>query len=117
MAGLEHLRALDPALLDLDHPVALAAALGGGAGPEDVGPGGGRRVVVAVVDVPVEVQIERTMDRDTDSRDQVERIIAAQIPREKRLHKADEVIDNNQVLGDVERRVGELHKKFAATLG
>ena len=72
---------------------------------------------VVVVDVPVEVQIERTMARDANARDQVERIIDAQIPREKRLQKADEVVDNNRPITEVERRVDELHHQFMAAFG
>lgn len=72
---------------------------------------------VVVVDVPVEVQLSRTMARDDNDKAQVERIIAAQMPREKRLQKADEVVDNSEVLSDVERQVGELHKKFMVAFG
>ena len=72
---------------------------------------------VVVVDVPVEVQLSRTMARDDNDQAQVERIIAAQMPREKRLQKADEVVDNNKELSDVERQVGELHKKFMVAFG
>ncbi|MEQ9544739.1 MAG: dephospho-CoA kinase [Marinobacter sp.] len=72
---------------------------------------------VVVVDVPVEVQLSRTMARDDNDKAQVERIIAAQIPREKRLQKADEVLDNTEVMSDVERQVGELHKKFMVAFG
>jgi len=72
---------------------------------------------VVVVDVPVETQVERTMARDANERDQVERIIAAQMPREKRLEKADAVIDNGRPLDDVERQVRELHEKFLVDLG
>ncbi|MDL0432020.1 dephospho-CoA kinase [Marinobacter sp. TBZ242] len=67
---------------------------------------------VVVVDVPVDVQIERTMARDDNLRDQVQRIIDAQIPRDKRLQKADEVVDNNRPVSEVEHRVDELHKQF-----
>lgn len=67
---------------------------------------------VIVVDVPVDVQLERTMARDDNARDQVQRIIDAQIPREQRLQKADEVVDNNRPVTEVERRVDELHKQF-----
>ncbi len=62
-----------------------------------------------VVDVPVETQIERTMRRDNNDRDQVERIIAAQMPREHRVSRADYVIRNDHPLADVERQVQELH--------
>lgn len=67
---------------------------------------------VVVVDVPVATQIERTMARDDNTRDQVQRIIDAQIPREQRLQKADEVVDNNRPISEVEQRVDELHKQF-----
>ncbi|AOY87115.1 dephospho-CoA kinase [Marinobacter salinus] len=67
---------------------------------------------VLVVDVPVDTQLERTMSRDTNSREQVERIIAAQMPRAQRLAKADIVIDNNRPSEEVERQVRELHNKF-----
>jgi len=67
---------------------------------------------VVVVDVPVDVQIQRTMARDTNDREQVERIIAAQMPREQRLQKADDVVDNNQPIADVERQVEELHHAY-----
>lgn len=67
---------------------------------------------VLVVDVPVETQIDRTMSRDNNDRDQVERIIAAQIPREERLKKADEVIDNSVSLPEVRSRVETLHNQF-----
>src|SRR5690554_4181406 len=65
-----------------------------------------------VVDVPVETQIERTMRRDNNDRDQVERIIAAQMPREHRVSRADYIIRNDQPLADVEQQVRELHKEL-----
>lgn len=70
------------------------------------------RQVVVVVDVPVETQIARTMARDSNDQAQVERIIAAQMPREERLKKASEVIDNSVSLADVQRRVESLHNQF-----
>ncbi|MDC8456157.1 dephospho-CoA kinase [Marinobacter sp. DS40M6] len=72
---------------------------------------------VVVVDVPVDVQIQRTMARDTNDREQVERIIAAQMPREQRLRKADDVVDNNLAIIDVERQVEQLHQTFLAAFG
>lgn len=72
---------------------------------------------VVVVDVPVDVQIQRTMARDENTREQVERIIDAQMPREQRLQKADEVVDNSQPVVDVERRVEELHRQFLVAFG
>jgi dephospho-CoA kinase len=72
---------------------------------------------VLVVDVPVEVQIERTMGRDTNSREQVERIIAAQMPREQRLARADVVINNNQPSNKVAAEVRALHEAFMVDFG
>ena len=67
---------------------------------------------VLVVDVPVEIQIDRTMERDDNPRDQVERIIAAQMPRQERLQKADYVIDNNRPQDEVATQVRELHEQL-----
>ncbi len=72
---------------------------------------------VLVVDVPVDVQIERTMARDTNSREQVERIIAAQMDREQRVAKADAVIDNNQPKDKVSTEVRALHERFIVDFG
>jgi len=72
---------------------------------------------VLVVDVPVDVQIERTMARDTNAREQVERIIAAQMPREQRISKADAVIDNNQPKENVAAEVRALHERFMVDFG
>lgn len=70
---------------------------------------------IVVVDVPVDTQIERTMARDDNNRGQVERIIAAQMPRQERLKKADEVVDNSSSLAEVRQRVEELHSQFLVT--
>ncbi|WP_303290825.1 dephospho-CoA kinase [Marinobacter sp. SS5-14b] len=67
---------------------------------------------IIVVDVPESVQIERTMARDDNSREQVERIMAAQMAREDRRSQADAIIDNNRPLNEVERQVCELHNRF-----
>lgn len=72
---------------------------------------------VLVVDVPEEVQIERTMARDTNSREQVERIIAAQLPRDHRTAKANAVIDNNQPAEKVAAEVRALHERFMVDFG
>jgi dephospho-CoA kinase len=72
---------------------------------------------IFVIDVPKDVQLERTMVRDTNSREQVERIIAAQMSREDRLARADEVIDNDRPLDDVTRQVRELHERLLVDFG
>ena len=67
---------------------------------------------VVVVDVPKDVQIQRTAKRDKVSSNQVELMVAAQMKREKRLEKADDVLLNNGTIEDLEKQVEELHKKY-----
>jgi dephospho-CoA kinase len=67
---------------------------------------------VVVVDVPEEVQLQRTMARDDNDKQQVKRIMAAQMRREDRLEQADIVIDNARSLEELDGVVAELHKEF-----
>jgi len=65
-----------------------------------------------VVDVPVELQIERTISRDNNTPEQVQAIINAQLPRQARLKHADHVIVNDQDLDYLHRQVTSLHQEF-----
>jgi len=67
---------------------------------------------VIVVDVPEEVQLQRTMARDDNDEAQVRRIMAAQISRQKRLELADIVIDNSRSLAELDETVEQLHRQF-----
>lgn len=67
---------------------------------------------IVVVDVPEEVQVERTCSRDANDTEQVKRIIAAQIPRQDRLAKADDVIDNSGDLAGLQNQSEELHQQL-----
>ncbi len=69
---------------------------------------------ILVVDVPVELQVERTVRRDSNSETQVRAIIAAQISREDRLAKADDVIVNDKDLDHLDFEVERLHTKYLA---
>ena len=70
--------------------------------------------VIVVVDVPEELQLARTMERDDNDAALVRRIMAAQLPRAERLEGADIVIDNSGTLADLDERVAELHAEFLA---
>jgi dephospho-CoA kinase len=70
---------------------------------------------VLVVDVPVEIQIERTSKRDNVSEGQIKSIIASQLDRDSRLEQADEVILNDGSIQHLESKVQELHKKFLSS--
>jgi dephospho-CoA kinase len=67
---------------------------------------------VVVVDVPEALQLQRTMQRDSNDEAQVRRIMAAQMSRADRLERADIVIDNSRSLEELDSQVEELHKEF-----
>ena len=70
---------------------------------------------VIVVDVPEEIQIQRTAKRDNVSKEQIKSIISSQIDRISRLEQADEVIVNDGSLQELESKVQQLHKKFISS--
>ena len=67
-----------------------------------------------VVDVSQELQIARATARDNNTREQIEAIIAAQLPREERLARADDVIDNSGPLAALQSAVAVLHQQYLA---
>ncbi|MGZ0146439.1 dephospho-CoA kinase [Kribbella sp. WER1] len=72
--------------------------------------------LVLVVDVPVEVQVERlTADRGMTAAEAGQRI-ASQASREDRLAAADVVLDNSGSLADLDRRVAEVWATFEQRL-
>ena len=66
--------------------------------------------VSVVVDVPEEMQIQRTMARDANDKALVEKIMAAQMRRQKRLQLADIVVDNSGDLSALHDKVALLHE-------
>ena len=67
---------------------------------------------VLVVDVPQALQLQRTMARDNNDAEQVQRIIASQASREQRLARADDVIENSGSLADLRAAVEALHQRY-----
>lgn len=67
---------------------------------------------VLVVDVPEEMQIQRVMQRDGSSREEAEAILQAQMPRQERLARADDIIRNDGDLQALERQVDALHQHY-----
>lgn len=49
---------------------------------------------ILVVDVPESVQLARTMLRDNATKDEVGRIMQSQLPRNRRLAAADDIVEN-----------------------
>ncbi|MCC4784727.1 dephospho-CoA kinase [Vibrio splendidus] len=69
---------------------------------------------VLIVDVPTEVQIERTMSRDNVSKEQVTAILKSQASREQRLAVADDVIKNHTKNQELLPQITDLHQKYLA---
>ncbi len=67
---------------------------------------------VVVIDVPEEIQLQRTITRDNNSKEQVRAIINAQMTRPERLSKADSVISNNSDLTHLETEISKLHEQL-----
>lgn len=65
-----------------------------------------------LIDIPQSVQIERTTSRDNVSVDQVKAIIAAQMSREDKQKKADDILNNDRALNDVNHDLLTLHKRY-----
>lgn len=70
--------------------------------------------VTLVVDIPEQIQIERTTARDNVDSEQIKNIIKVQIDRNSRREKADYIIDNNEPWVKVQPQIALLHQKFIA---
>ena len=74
---------------------------------------------IVVVDCSEDVQLERLLARDTGTKDQARRMMAAQASREERLKLADDVIANDADIDETRIQVAALHARylsFAATV-
>jgi dephospho-CoA kinase len=69
---------------------------------------------ILVVDVPEQTQISRTISRDDNDEAQVRRIISTQLSRQQRLEQADDVIENNQALAQLDEPIERLHQQYLA---
>ena len=67
---------------------------------------------VLVVDCDEEVQIRRLMNRDSESREHAEEMLATQISRQQRLEHADDIIDGGTSLEALQQRVKQLDEYY-----
>lgn len=67
---------------------------------------------ILVVDVPIELQISRTMLRDKINHQLALQIIKSQVSREQRLSYADDVIDNSGDASSIIKQVEILHQRY-----
>ncbi len=69
---------------------------------------------ILVVDCSKATQLARLTARDSESREQARRMIAAQASREERLAIADDVIDNDGSIESTLHQVEALHERYLA---
>jgi dephospho-CoA kinase len=67
---------------------------------------------IVLIDVPTSVQLSRTMARDGNDEAQVRQIMAAQCSRQQRRRQADEILDNNGTLEQLQEKVEILHRQL-----
>ncbi len=65
-----------------------------------------------VVDLPVEVQIQRAIARRPDDGEVIKQIIAAQMPRQARNARADYLVDNHVPIRQLIRQLDQLHSRL-----
>lgn len=64
---------------------------------------------VLVIDATEDMQIERASARDTNNKDQIQKIMAAQVSRTERCAHADDIIENHGDLNELDLAVKKLH--------
>ena len=67
---------------------------------------------VCVIDAEEETQIKRVLARDGITEEQVRAIIATQMPRDKKLELADDVIDNSKCHESLSLQIKRLHEFY-----
>ncbi len=77
---------------------------------------GQNTLVNRAVVVPQALQLSRTQQRDGVSESQVRAILAAQLSREQRLAKADDVIDNSGDHASMKEQVARLDERYRQQL-
>ena len=72
---------------------------------------------VLLVDVPEELQRTRTAERDGVPESQVDAIMQAQMSRDSRRQKADDIVVNDDTLEALHRQLDTLHRKYLELAG
>ncbi|WP_233078747.1 dephospho-CoA kinase [Rheinheimera soli] len=67
---------------------------------------------VLVVDVPEELQLSRTIQRDQVPAEQVQNILNSQISRPERLQRADDVLLNTVPVSQLHPQILQLHQRY-----
>ncbi|MCP3700264.1 MAG: dephospho-CoA kinase [Aliivibrio sp.] len=67
---------------------------------------------VLVVDVLEQTQINRTANRDKVNIEQIKAVLASQVSREERLAIADDVINNDHTIYNLDSEIALLHNQY-----
>jgi dephospho-CoA kinase len=67
---------------------------------------------VLLIDAPESEQVQRTTQRDNNSADQVEAIMANQASRDVRKNKADDIIINDSTLESLYKKIDQQHTTY-----
>jgi dephospho-CoA kinase len=67
---------------------------------------------ILLIDVPEEVQLRRTASRDKVAEAQVRAIIAAQMSREEKRRRADDIVMNDADLASLHQQLDALHETY-----
>jgi dephospho-CoA kinase len=67
---------------------------------------------ILLIDIPEHLQIKRATERDETSTKSIEDIIKSQASRELRLKYADDLIDNNVKIDELNNAIQTLHEKY-----
>ncbi|WP_417579134.1 dephospho-CoA kinase [Nitrincola sp.] len=67
---------------------------------------------IIVVDLPEDIQLQRSCERDGMTTAAAGKIIAAQMPRQQRVERADFILDNSGNLASLEAQVALLHQQL-----
>ncbi len=67
---------------------------------------------VIVVETIENIQLQRASRRDATSSENIEKIIKSQASKEERLKYADDVINNDLTIQELDKTVLELHEKY-----
>tara|TARA_R110001606_G_C15360275_1_gene648447 strand:+ start:348 stop:959 length:612 start_codon:yes stop_codon:yes gene_type:complete len=68
--------------------------------------------LVIAIDVPEDIQLQRVISRDNISRENAEKIMAAQLSNTERIKRADLVLENSGNIADMNAKVFKLHTKI-----
>lgn len=69
---------------------------------------------VLLIDADESTQLERATNRDNNSKALIQKIMSVQASRKDRRAAADDIIDNNGTLDELQKQVEDLHAKYSA---